>query len=584
LSEQHLTRRLAAILAADVAGYTRLMGVDETRTHVHLSSVWAQVFNPTVARYRGRLVKTMGDGALVEFGSAVDAVNCAAAIQRAMAERNASTDDPARIEFRIGVHMGEIVTEGADIFGDGVNTAAHLEGRAPKGGVLISDLVNSQVKGKIEAAFVDAGNVRLKNVDQPLHVWRLGDGDATTGLRPPIGSVDLNVPSIAVLPFSNMSGDPAQDYFADGLVEDIITTLSKLSGLRVIARNSTFVYKGRAVDVREIGRELDVRYVLEGSVRNAGNRIRISAQLIEAATGAHVWANRYDRALGDLFALQDEITLMLATEMQVHLTEGEQARLRYTTTNNVEAWNWWVQGLAHFRGAVNRDNLTQARKAWEHALVLDPGSAPLNAALAFIHASDARFGWWDGREIALQKGEAYVERALAIDRENPDVHTSLSLLLLYRRRYDEAVAEARKAVDLGSGSADVAAFASAVLATAGYPQDALLQIERAIKLSPKCPPAYMGHLGNAYRLVGRYENAIAAFKAYGERSPGAGLVDLVLCYERLGRSAEARTAAQGVLATNPKFTITSWRKTQWASDPAFIDSDAAMLESAGLPV
>ena len=552
-------------------------------THLHLNLVWAKVFNPAVARYRGRIVKTMGDGVLVEFGSAVDAVNCAISIQSAMGERNASSPERGRIEFRIGVNLGEIVTEGADIFGDGVNVAAHLESLAPKGGVLISDLVNSQVKGKIDATFVDAGEVTLKNVDEPLRAWRLGEVEGTAVRGPSVKIGEAVMPSVAVLPFSNMSGDPEQDYFADGLVEDIITTLSKLSGVRVIARNSTFVYKGRAVDVRGIGRELDVRYVLEGSVRKDGNRIRISAQLIEATTGAHIWANRYDRALDDLFALQDEITLLLATEMQVHQTEGEQARLRYTTTSNFEAWSWWVQGLAHFRGPVTRDRLTGARRCWEQALALDPNSAPLNAALAFIHASDARFGWWDDRETALRKGEDYVERSLAIDPTNPDVHTSSSMLLLVRRKHEEAVAEARKAVDLGPGSADAATFASFVLASSGHGQEAVHQIERAMKLSPKYPPTYLGHLGNAYRVMARYQDAIAAFRAYGERSPGAGLVDLVLCYQRTGRDDEAKAGARRVLAANPKFTIGNWRKTQFGSDVAYVEADVAALEAAGLP-
>ena len=582
-ADQHLTRRLAAILAADVVGYTRLMAEDETGTLLHLNLVWAEVFNPTVARYRGRIVKTMGDGALVEFGSAVDAVTCAVVIQKGMADRNASTQERGRIEFRIGINLGEIVSEGADIFGDGVNVAARLEGQAPRGGVLISDLVNAQVKGKIDARFVDAGEVTLKNVDQPMRVWRWGEVEADAVPGPTIRIGEAAMPSIAVLPFSNMSGDPEQDYFADGLVEDITTTLSKLSGLRVIARNSTFVYKGRAVDVREVGRELDVRYVLEGSVRKAGNRIRITAQLNEAATGAHVWANRYDRALDDLFALQDEITLLLATEMQVRLTEGEQARLRYATTSNVEAWNCWVQGLAHFRGPLSKDGFSNVRKHWERAVALDPNSAPLNAALAFVHYADARFGWWNNRETALRTGAEYAERGLAIDPANPDVHTSSSLLLLLRRQHDEAVVEARKAVELGPGSADVAVFASFVFACSGEPQEAVVQIEKAMKLSPKCPPTYYGHLGNAYRLTGRYEDAIAAFKAYGERSPGAGLVDLVLCYQQTDRTTEAKAGAQRVLTANPKFTIGNWRRTQFRNDVAQLEADVAALQAAGLP-
>ncbi|MEO5699369.1 MAG: adenylate/guanylate cyclase domain-containing protein [Casimicrobiaceae bacterium] len=582
-ASQNLTHRLAAILAVDVVGYTRLMGDDETRTLRELNRVWDEVFNPEVARHRGRVAKTMGDGALVEFGSAVDAVTCALAIQTAMADRNTGLDAHGKIEFRIGVNLGEIVTDGVDIFGDGVNVAARLEGQAPRGGILISDLVNTQVSGKVDVAFVDVGEVSLKNVSRPLRAWCWGEmkSAAVGDPAPPTG--EPAVPSLAVLPFANMSGDPEQDYFADGLVEDIITTLSKLSGLQVIARNSTFVYKGRAVDVREVQRELGVRYVLEGSVRKAANRIRITVQLIDAGTGTHVWANRYDRALDDLFALQDEITLLLATEMQVRLTEGEQARLRYTTTSNVEAWNWWVQGLAHFRGPLSKEGFTSVRSCWEHAIALDPESAPLLAALAFVHYVDARFGWWGDRATAVRTGAGYVQRGLAIDPSNPDVHSSAGLLLMIQGRHDEAVVEARKAVDLGPGSADVATFASFVFACAGHAHEAVKQIERAIRLSPKCPPTYLGHLGNAYRLASRFEDAIAAFRTYGERSPGAGLVDLVLCHQQMGRPDDAAADARRVLAANPHFTVANWRKTQVRRDGAQLDAEVAWLAAAGLP-
>src|SRR5205823_1923178 len=340
--------------------------------------------------------------------------------------------DDRRIVFRIGINLGDIIIEGDDIYGDGVNIAARLEGIAESGGITISEDAWRHVQGKVAANFVDIGEQSLKNMARPVRVYRVELGEVSTPqpAAPMLASTDK--PSIAVLPFQNLSGDADQEYFADGLVEDIITTLSKLAGLRVIARNSSFVYKGRAVDVRKVGRELDVRYVLEGSVRKAGNRIRITAQLIAAETGAHVWANRYDRALDDLFALQDEITLLLATEMQVRLTEGEQARLRYTTTSNVEAWNCWVQGLTHFRGPLSKDGFTNVRKYWEQAVAFDPNSAPLNAALAFVHYADARFGWWNNRETALRTGAEYAERGLAIDPANPDVHTSSSLLLLLR--------------------------------------------------------------------------------------------------------------------------------------------------------
>jgi adenylate cyclase len=278
-------------------------------------------------------------------------------------------------------------------------------------------------------------------------------------------------PSLAVLPFLNMSGDAEQDYFCDGLVEDIITTFSKLAGLRVIARNSSFAYKGRAVDVREVANQLGVRYVLEGSVRRSGNRIRITAQLIDAKDGAHLWAERYDRSIDDIFAIQDEITLVLTTEMQVKLTEGEQARLHYTTTNNVEAWTHWVQGLFYYRQAVTKEHVGRALPHWEKALALDPTSAALNGMLGLTHYIDARFGWWDDRETAVRKARAYAERALQLDPDNPDACTTASLVLLLQDCYDEAAIYARRAVQLAPGSADAATFACFVLATSGFPEE-----------------------------------------------------------------------------------------------------------------
>ena len=381
-----------------------------------------------------------------------------------------------------------------------------------------------------------------------------------------------------------MSGDPEQDYFCDGLVEDIITTLSKLAGLRVIARNSTFVYKGRSVDIREAAKQLGVRYVLEGSVRKSGNRIRITAQLIDAQDGTHLWAERYDRAMDDIFAIQDEITLVLATEMQVKLTEGEHARLQYTTTTNVEAWTCWVQGMSHHRQAVTKEAQGQARVFWEKALALDPDSASLNAKLGLLHSFDARFGWWDDRETAIEKARAYVDRALEIDPGNADAYTASSLILLFQRQHDKAVAAAKKAVELAPGSADTAEFASHVLAASGYPEEAVVLSEKAMTLSPNYPAVYLGTLGNAYRLSGRTEQAIEAFQAYHARNPGFGLTDIVIVYQQTGRPEEARRTAEQLLAARPNFTVAAWLKTQFSRrDMAQVEADAVALRAAGLP-
>src|SRR6476660_9446445 len=418
MAEERPQRRLAAILSADVVGYSRLMGVDEAGTLSRLNILRRELIDPAIAAHSGRIVKLMGDGALVEFASAVDAVTCAIEIQRQLREHDASGSEANPIQFRIGINVGDIIIEGEDILGDGVNIAARIEGVAEPGGISISEDAWRQVQGKVTANFVDTGEQRLKNIPRPVRVYRLkldGEG-ATEPAAAPLPSPEQ--PSIAVLPFQNMSGDLEQDHFCDGLVEDIITTLSKLAGLRVIARNSSFVYKGRSVDVRKAAKQLGVRYILVGSVRKSGNRIRASVQLIDAKDGAHVWAERYDRSIEDIFAIQDEITLILATEMQVRLTEGEQARLRYTTTSNVEAWTYWVQGLSYHHQAIAKENQSSARLCWEKALALDPTSAALNAMLGFIHCLDARFGWWDDREAAIVKAHSYADRALELDPNN----------------------------------------------------------------------------------------------------------------------------------------------------------------------
>ena len=590
MAEARAERRLAAILATDVVGYSRLMGGDEEGTLAALKSLRKSLIDPKIAEYRGRIVKTTGDGVLVEFASTVDAVRCAIDIQRAMPERNAEVPSGKKIEFRIGINVGDIIVDGDDIFGDGVNVAARLESISEPGGICVSDVVHQQVDGRVEALFADLGDQNLKNIARPVRAYRIAlkQAQAETAAAPataPAAFASPDKPSIAVLPFQNMSGDAEQDYFCDGLVEDIITTLSKLTGLQVIARNSSFVYKGRAVDIREAAKQLGVRYVLEGSVRKSGNRIRITAQLIDAMDGAHLWAERYDRAIDDIFAIQDEITLVLATEMQVKLIEGEQARLRYTTTTNVGAWTHWVQGMSHFHQAVSKEKMGAARICWEKALALDPASAALNAMLGFIHCLDARFGWWDDHETAIDKARAYTAKALEIDPDNAEAYTASSLILLMQRRYDEAVADARKAIQLAPGSALAADLASFVFVPSGYPEEGVLQSEKAIALSPHYPPAYLGTLGNAYRLAGRTEQAIATFKAYHARNPGFGLTDLVIIYQQIGQADEARRTVEQLMAARPNFTIGGWLKTQFIRrDTAQVEADREALRAAGLPM
>ena len=585
MSEQRVERRLAAIFASDVVGYSRLMAADEEGILGRLNAHRREFLDPTIAAHRGRVVKRTGDGLLIEFASAIDATRCAIEVQEGMATRNENVPAAKRIDLRIGIHVGDIIIEEDDIFGDGVNIAARLEGIAQPGGVSISEDVWRQVNGKVAADFVDTGDQSLKNIPRPVRVYRANlTGDRAEPSITAAATPSLpETPSLAVLPFQNMSADPEQEHFCDGLVEDIITTLSKLAGLRVIARNSSFVYKGRSVDIREAAKQLGVRYVLEGSVRKSGNRIRITTQLIDAKDGTHVWAERYDRSIEDIFAIQDEITLILATELQIKLTDGEQARLRYTTTSNVEAWTYWVRGLSFYRRAVTKEDTSGALQWWEKALALDPASATLNAMLGFLHSVNARFSWGDGREAEMAKTRVYAHRALELDRNNADAHIDLGILAAWDELHDEAVSHVRRAVQLAPGAADILNLASFILAPSGYPDEAVILAQKAIVLNPNYPAVYLGILGNAYRLSQYFDAAIGAFEAYHARSPGFGLVDLVIAYRQKGAVDKSNDAAKRLLSARPGFTISAWLKTQFQRDKSRLEADAAALREARLP-
>jgi adenylate cyclase len=386
-----------------------------------------------------------------------------------------------------------------------------------------------------------------------------------------------------VLPFTTSGGDGQQEFLADGLVDDILTTLSRLSGLAVIARQSSFAYKGRPMDVRQIAAELGVGHVLEGSVRKAGNRVRITTQLVNAGTGTQVWAERYDRALDDIFALQDEITLRVATELQVRLTDGEQARLRYTTTTNLEAWTLWIEGLHHFRQDMTSAAQRKALQAWERARALDPGSAPLHALLGFLHLTDARFGWWDDRDTAMRKARDCVDRALALDPDNPDALRTIAGMHLARQDFEAAAAAARFAVARGGGLPDVLVFCSFVLQCCGKAADSIPLLERAMTLSPHHPANYWGQLGNGLRLAGRPAEALTAFRTYHARSPGFGLADIVLIQEQAGQLEAARCTAAELRALRPDFTVSGWQRTQFRADTQQLSCDVQSLQASGLP-
>ena len=587
-SEPRISRRLSAIVAIDVAGFSRMMGADEAGTVVLLRALWSEVLHPAVARHGGRVVKMMGDGALVEFASVIDAVECSVGVQRMMIVRNQNVAKP--VGLRIGINLSEIIIDGEDILGDGVNVAARLESLAPVGGILVSGIVHSQVGGKVGVEFKDAGDLQLKNIPQPVRGWIWEEGKPAPPLSPlprfpsaPQRSGAAEIPSLAVLPFAVMSQDEEQAFFADGLVDDLLTTLSKVAGLRVIARKSSFAYKGSSANLPQIADQLGVRHLLQGSVRRAGNRMRINTQLVEAATGTQLWAERYDRDMDDIFAVQDEITLKLVTEMQVHLTEGEQARLRYTTTTNVAAWNCWIEGLAHHNGPLTAASQSQARKAWERALALNPQSATLYALIGHLHLMSARFGWWDDSRSCGLKAQSLTEKALALDPDNSDAYRNVTNLKLGQRDFGGAATAALRLVELSPNAADALVTASYVLQSAGSAAQSIDLMERALLNCPNFPPYYLGVLGNAYRLAGRDDEALEAFRTYHQRSRGFGLADIVMIQEQAGDVENARRTAAELLSVRPDFTISSWLKTQFRADTVQLARDRESLRASQLP-
>src|SRR5438552_1207250 len=457
MAEDRVERRLAAILAADVAGYSRLMGADEEGTLAALKAHRRAVLDPKITEHRGRIVKTTGDGLLVEFASVVDAVRCAVDIQRQMAERNAGVAAEQRIEFRIGLNVGDIIIDDKDIYGDGVNIAARLEGLAAPGGICVSRVVRDQVRDKLDFSFEDMGEQQVKNIARPVRTHRVrldspidepsAAAVATTRSAQPLPQK----PSIAVLPFANMSGDAEQEYFSEGITEDIITNLSHNHAFFVISRSTSFAFKGPAVDVGKIGRELGVRYVLEGSVRRAGNRVRITAQLIEAASGHHLWADRYDRELADVFAVQDEISRSITGAIAPGIIAAEIRQAQRKGPDQLDAWDRTVRAHWHIRRFTQVD-LAEARRLLEEAIDLDPTNSMAHADLAFARHFDAALGWGDGpAESHVRLGEA-ARHAVAADDSDAMAHTALAIFDLFSNRHEEAWRRLQRALELNPNS------------------------------------------------------------------------------------------------------------------------------------
>jgi adenylate cyclase len=578
--ETRMERRLSAILAADIAGYSALMGADEGRTVRDLKGHQGVVL-PMVGEFGGRIIDTAGDGILAEFPSVVNAVKCAVAIQSKMAERNATIEPERRMQFRIGINIGDVVYDEARIYGDGINVAARLEGIAEAGGICISSKVYEEISGRIDLPCEDIGEQQLKNIARPVRAYHVRL-DSTVISAPAPALPDK--PSIAVLPFLNMSGDQEQEYFVDGMTEDLITDLSKVSGLFVIARNSSFSYKGKAVDVKRIGRELGVRHVLEGSVRKAGNRVRITAQLIDAGSGGHLWAERFDRDLTDIFSMEDEVVEKIVRALAVTLTQGEERRLRQRGTGNVEAYELWLRGRELLTRST-RESVEQARAMYRRAIEMDMNFPAPHAGLALAAISDYVSDWALDPAQALDEAERWARRAVELNDQEPVSHMALGNVLLWRRDHEGALSEFRHMIVLDPNFAQGQAATGLALMYAGRAAEALEPIATAMRLDPHYSPIVLHFLAQANYSLGEYETAAQLLVRRIARTPGTDSSRMLLasCYGHLGRGEDARATWAELLQVNPEFSLTQRAAVLPYKDPGDFQRIAEGLAKAGLP-
>jgi TolB-like protein/class 3 adenylate cyclase/Tfp pilus assembly protein PilF len=588
VSEERVERRLAAVLAADIAGYSRLMGRDEEGTLSELKAVRRALADPTIASHRGRIVKTTGDGMLVEFGSAVDAVRCAIEIQRGMAERNIDVPPAIRIELRIGVHVGDIIIDDDDIFGDGVNIAARLEGVSEPGGVCISDDAQRQVRGKIDTKFDDMGPQILKNIDEPMRAWRCRiEADLATVSTEPSRPLTLHdKPSIAVLPFQNMSGDPEQDYFADGMVEEIITALSRIRWIFVIARNSSFIYKGKAVDIKQVGSELGVRYVLEGSVRKAGNRLRIAGQLIDALTGAHIWADRFEGGVEDVFELQDQITTRVVGAIAPKLERAEIERSRSKPTGSLQAYDYYLRGSALIY-KFSREGNEQALKHFEKAIELDPEYGSAYAQAANVYSQRKGGGWGLTHASDVAKAEALARRGLEQSKDDPIVLSSCGMALAFVAGHlEEGETYLKKCTDIDPNFAPGWFWGGLIQLYLGK-QGGVEHFRKAISVAPLDGRISLAYAGLAYceLFAGRYDEASAWAEKMVRESPNylIGHRILMVSHALGGRLVQAKKACSRAMEMDPTQRISDIRDRH----PFRRDEDVATLAAgfriAGMP-
>jgi adenylate cyclase len=559
MADARVQRRLAAIFAADVAGYSRLMGNDEEGTLAALKASHREVIDPKVAEHRGRIVNSPGDSVLVEFASAVDATHCAVEIQKEMAERNSVIPEDRRVEFRIGINVGDVIVDSkGDIYGDGVNIAARVESLARPGAICLSDEAYKQIKGKIAIDVSDMGEQQLKNILQPVRIYGVRFGEAPALPIP-------DKPSIAVLPFENLSGDPKQEYFADGVSEDIITELSRFSDLFVIARNSSFKYKGKTVDLRQVGRELGVRYVLEGSIRRGGDRIRISAQLIDSGTGTHRWAERYDRELMDLFLIQDEVARTIAAILAAHVNKAEAERTLLKPPATWQAYDHYMRAAAawaSFQSSWKLENLLETRQHLAESIRIDPKYARAHSLMASTH----RAAWLNPlndeylNPSALDRAITLARTAIELDPNLPEAYAELAYTIIRKRNFDAAAAAADRAIALNPNFVDYRV--AQVFFSVGAPAKAIEVAKAQMRLDPFHPHFAPLMIGVAHYLLKQYDQAQRWLREASGRAPNHqyGHAFLAATYAQLGQLEDARAEAAEVLRLNPKYTIGGTQK------------------------
>jgi len=626
MAEGGVNRKLAAILAADVVGFSRLMSADEVGALALVTAHLDEVVRPAIDAHQGRIFKTMGDGFLAEFASAVEAVECAVRIQRAMAERANDVTEDRRAIFRIGINLGDVIVQADDVFGDGVNVAARIEALADPGGIFISRSVCDQIAGKCDFPLDDLGKHEVKNIPQPVHVFRVvADPSAaprkrvvpapgkkksrwlaglmTLAIFAVLGLVAVGwfrvtevetkeervvalseVPSIAVLPFTNLSGDKGQEYFSDGMTEDLITDLSKISGLFVIARNSSFQYRNGETEIGKVGRDLGVSHILTGSIRKSGKLIRISAQLIEVASGKHIWAERYDRELSEVFAIQDEVTTKIVDALEVNLTDRENLNLKRPYTTSVEAYDEFLKGRREFSRFSQAGNIA-SRTFFQKAIQLDPAFADAYAFLAWTYVRGVSFGWYDDPDDSLRSASELARKALSLEQTKSIVYVVVGLVELYQRNHSVAVEALEKSIELNPNHADSYAMLAFILVYAGFPEKCEALIATGMRLNPHHSYMYFNVLGQSLFLMGRYDRAVEVFAKAAARNPEdvQVLTWMAASKARAGRREDAQWDISELLAQDGSITIETIAKRLPFKNPEHRDRVADGLREAGLP-